>query len=191
MNKDTPMKKFFALPVIIVAGLVTTVATANNQAATAIDLYKIRYMKNCQTIAEKPMTHAQVDSYLEMQQFAEQMNEIQQPISKMQPELDELTNKIKQISGEAVIESDEGLHINKQLLKQQTEYAHKIEQLVSKHKNDFDALENMGQKVSAAAHDFERQIKSSAQNLDYDNIQIVTPDSNKHNNVCVSGINKV
>ncbi|MBC3766341.1 hypothetical protein [Neptunicella marina] len=183
------MKKLFVFPALIITtALAASVATANNSTPTAIDLYKVRYLKDCQTLSEKPMTQAQVDSYLKLEDYADQMDRLQKPISKLQPQLDTLSDKIKNISGDAVIENDTELHINKTLLQQQTHYAKQIEQLVSAHKKDFDALESMGSKISEAASEFEKQFKQSAGGLDYDNIQIISPTTKANELVCHKGV---
>lgn len=167
--------------------LSATIAHAATTPAKVDDSdYKVRIYNQCKLVSEHAMTAQQVAVYQSLMQHEKAMHKLEGPINAIEPQMDKLTAKMERISELAIQETDETLHINKKHLKQQEDIAQQIEQLVAQHQDDFEALEQQGEKIAAVADDFEQQMKPLTEGVEHDNIQIISADKTTEPYRCYS-----
>jgi hypothetical protein len=167
---------------ILIASLVPIimyqVALASSDTDKASD-YSVVALKDCQVVSNKTMTTEQFLSYTHLKQQDQIMQRLQVPIQKIEQEIEAYTDEIEKLTKLAIQETDETLHINKTLLKQQDSAAQKFNEFMQLHQQHFDALGEQGNIIGQRADIFETSIKANLKNIDYDQIQVLTPSSQK------------
>ena len=94
------------------------------------------------------------------------------PIQEIEEEIKVYTDELETLTKLVIQDNDGSLHINQKLLKQQDIVAKEFNQFMQLHQQDFDALSKQGSIIGL-------QAKTSLESIDYDKIQVLTPD-NKH-----------
>lgn len=175
-------KIFFASAVTI---LFAQVALSDT---TSPDNYSIIALKNCQVVSNNVMTADQLEAYLSLKQQEQKMHSLEAPIKNIEQEIEVYTDNIERLAKLAIHETADTLHIDKKLLKQQDEAAKKFAQFMHIHQDKFDAIGSQGEVVGNQAKIFETSIEASLDNIDYDQIQILTPDSQHNQFSCDNNI---
>jgi chromosome segregation ATPase len=153
--------------------------------------YKIILLNNCQVVSELAMTSSQVSAYQALQQQEQRMQVLEQPINAIEEQLQEYSSELETLSALAVQETQTSVYINKSYLQEQKAAADKLQQLVSDHQSDFDALQQQGEKIGQLADVFERELAPSVANIKHNQIQIIGPDSTSSDSNCYSGISRI
>ena len=153
--------------------------------------YKIIALKDCEIVSEQAMNQDQIDAYLALKDEEVLMHKAEYPIDQIQDSIDELTDKIEDLTERAIQEDGDSVFINKVLLKEQQHVVEQLDDIIDAHQADFDKLEEIGERISAKADVFEDAIEDSLDGIDYNQVQIRTPDSKNSYNSCFNGISKL
>lgn len=137
--------------------------------------YKIIALSDCAIVSEKVMTQEQLDAYLPLIDMENLMQDLQVPMDEMEEQLEVYTDQIEAMTELAVHETDDSIYIDKTYLSQQKELADKIRSVVSSYQTDITAIETHGEAIGEKAKVFERAVKSSLVDVDYDQIRIISP----------------
>jgi hypothetical protein len=176
---------------IIIASLfplvICQVALAWSDTDKAND-YSVVALKNCEVVSKQAMTTEQLDAYLSLKQQEQKMHSLEVPIQNIEQKIKVYTDEIEKLTKLAIQETDDTLHINKAMLKQQDLVANEFNQFMQLHQQDFDALGKQGGVIGQQAEIFETSIKASLENINYDQIQVLTPDSHQTQNNCDNNI---
>lgn len=180
------LNKFLLIPISAIAVLSSAVYAAN--LSNNPDDYSLIALKNCQVVSESTLTQTQLNAYLSLKEEEEIMFTLQNPIKNIEGELKDFTDKIEEVTAMAVQETDVSIFIDKHYLKKQEELAEKINALVEAHQEDFDALEQQGKRIGKKARVLEQAIEAELDDLDYDQIRVITPGSNDDQDSCNTSI---
>lgn len=145
----------------------------------AINQYSVVALKNCEVVSEKEITSEQFEAYRKLKQLEQQMHALEMPIQDIEQEIKAYTEQIEKLTHLAIQESNGAIHIDKALLKQQDIVVKEFNHYMQLHQPNFDALGKQGSLIGEQAELFESSIKASLENVDYDQIRVVTP-SNKN-----------
>jgi hypothetical protein len=140
-----------------------------------VNHYSVVAFKNCEVVSEKTMTAEQSEAYLTLKQLEQEMHSLEMPIQKIEQKIQGYTDKIERLTNLAVQETEGSLHIDKALLKQQEIVVKEFNNFMQLHQPNFDALGKQGSIIGKQAEIFEAGIKASLENVDYDQIRVVTP----------------
>ncbi|WP_286235400.1 hypothetical protein [Thalassotalea sediminis] len=164
------------LPKITSAIFFTTIATYAIAEATpkTNESLNIYVYNNCQQLAVIPMTDSQISAYKAFKATEVGMANAEKPLSAMEDELAKYQAELEKLSNEMIIETNEKIVMNKALLKKHERLADKIENIISKHKPNFDNLDVQVEQIETAAKSFERAIQPSIAKYknENDNIQV-------------------
>ena len=175
---------------LVTTGLLTTLAlTAAEKNATQD--YKLRLLKDCTLVSEQIMTSSQVAAYKSLQDQEKLMHGLELPITAITEQIEQYSSEIEKLSALAVQETENSIHIDKTYMQQQEAAAEKLQQLMSAHQSDFDALESQGAQIGQVAKVFEQEIAPSVANIDHDRIQIIGPNDKASSRICYSGISHI
>jgi hypothetical protein len=159
----------------------------DNNAYQAND-YSVVALKDCEIISSKAMTTGQFDAYTRLKQQEQAMHTLEKPTQDIEHKMDVYADKIERLTKLAIQETDDTLHINKKLLKQQDAVAKEFAQFMQLHQHKFDALGDQGKAIGQQAKIFETSIKDNLENIDYDQIYVLTPDSHHSEKGCDNNI---
>jgi uncharacterized protein YgbK (DUF1537 family) len=166
-------------------GLFTALALTAAETQNSGD-YKIVVLNNCQIVSEQSMTSSQIAAYQALQGQEQLMHALEEPINAMQAQMQEYSSELETLSALAVQETETSLYIDKSYMQEQQTAADKLQQLVSAHQSDFDALAEQGDKIGHIAAQFEREIAPSVAHIKHDQIQVIGPDSKASEHTCYS-----
>jgi hypothetical protein len=160
----------------VISILFAQVALALSDADKPND-YSVIALKHCKVVSDKPMSSEQLEAYLSLQQQEQKMHTLEMPIQNIEKEINGYTDKIEKLTKLAVQETEGSLHIDKALLKQQETVVKELSDFMQLHQPNFDALGKQGSVIGQQAEIFKTSIKASLENVDYDQIRVVTPNS--------------
>lgn len=146
--------------------------------------YALVALKHCEVVSESALTEEQLNAYLALKEEETLMHGLEAPIEGLNEQIQELTNRIEEVTSLAVQETDNSIYIDKQYLKEQEGIADELNALMSAHKVDFDALEVQGRRIGKKAKIFERAIEAGLEDLDYDQLRIISPESDDDHYRC-------
>jgi hypothetical protein len=146
--------------------------------------YSVVALKDCEVVSEQVMTTEQLDAYLSLKQQEQKMQALEVPIQSIEQEIKVYTDEIEKLTKLAIQDTDESLHINKALLKQHDSVAKEFDKFMQLHQQDFDSLGKQGGIIGQKAEKFETAIKASLKTIDYDQIQVLTPNSKGSEHIC-------
>lgn len=178
------MKTFDKLLFITITAFAISSLAMASQKSTDPEDYRLVVMKNCEVISDSALTQNQLDAYLALHDEEGLMGDLEGPIKDMEDDLKELTDMIEEVTELAVQETEGSIYIDKHYLKEQEELAEKIDELIDAHEGDFKALEKQGQLLEKKARVFEEAIEEGLEDLDYNQIRIITPDSDSDDYNC-------
>lgn len=174
--------KSFNKKFILTAALIASTYTALVWAGTDISgQYEFVAVRNCQVVMQKEMTYEQREAYLSLTQQEQKMHELTLPIQDIEVEIQQYSEQIESLTKLAIVEDEQSLHIDKNLLAEHNTIANELTNFISKHQDKFDDIGEHGQVIVQYAENFERTIEADLVNIDYDHIQIITPDKSTIN----------
>lgn len=156
--------------------LLTQVALALSETNKPGD-YSVIALKNCDVVSDKTMTAPQLEAYLSLKQQQQKMQALELPIQDIQQEISLYSDEIEKLTELAIQETSDTLHINKALLKKQEIVVKELSGFMQQHQHNFDALGEQGNIIGQQAEIFETSIKANLESIDYDRIQVRTPDN--------------
>jgi peptidoglycan hydrolase CwlO-like protein len=166
---------------------ITATATQSTTATIQADSdYTISLLKDCQPVAQYPMTEQQIKAYLMLKEAEKKMNGLESPIKAIEQDIKQYSDEIEQLTKLAIQETDSTLHIDKSYLKQQNIVVKKLNNLMAIHQADFDALEEQGRIIGDVANKFSEAIEVGFEELDYDHIRVNDPNKAKRKWHCYS-----
>lgn len=179
------LNKFILVPVsaIVISSITLSAHSSDNPQD-----YRLLALKNCNVVAESPLTEEQLAAYLSLKDEEELMSGLEEPLKDMESQLKEFTDRIEEVSALAVQETEGSIHIDKYYLKEQEDLADRIDEIVTAHQHDIDALEEQGSRIGEKARVFEAAIEEGLEDVDYDQIRIITPDSDNDHYSCSKSI---
>lgn len=163
----------YVTALVMVCGLVS-MARAQTTPVIQQD-YQIQLFKRCQLVKQVAMTAEQIKAYQELKVQEDLMHELELPVKGIEVKMQEYGNKIEELTALAIQERDSNLHINKRVLKQQEAMVQELDKYKAIHQAEFEALGAQGHKISKMAKVFERAIKATLNNIELDQIHIITP----------------
>ena len=146
--------------------------------------YSIIVLKNCEVVSNKAMTDEQLEAYLSLKQQEQKIHVLEVSIQDIEQEILSYTKKMEKLTELAIQETDEILHINKARLKQRDIVANEFDKFMQLHQQDFEVLGKQGNVIGQQAEIFETSIKVGLESVDYDQIQVHSPDSNQTQHSC-------
>lgn len=179
------LSKFILVPV---SAIVISSVTLSAQSSTDPEDYKLLALKNCNVVMEASLTEEQLSAYLLLKNEEKLMSGLEQPLKGMEEQLKEFTDRIEEVTALAVQETDDSIYIDKYYLKEQQDLAESIDEIVTAHQLDIDALEEQGSRIGEKARVFEAAIEEGLEDVDYDQIRIITPDSDDEHYSCNKSI---
>lgn len=180
------MKTFTRNLSIALSALVMSGAAVGLQNAKH-DEYTMVAFENCEIVYEQPMTQKQIDAYLALKNEESLMELAEGPIKNIEEQIEQYTDQIEELTKRAIQEDGNTLFIDKRLLEEQQEIVDLLDDLMDSHEADFENLEIAGDRVGEKAEAFEDAIEESLEDIDYDQINIRTPDSKKSGYSCYKG----
>lgn len=161
-----------------------TIAATTSQSNISTTDYTVSLLNDCQLVGQYPMTEDQVKAYLSLQQAEIEMQGLEEPIKAIEQEISQYSEKIEQLTKLAIQETSTSLHIDKKYLKKQEAVVEKLNSVMAKHQADFDALGEQGDLIGKIADEFSKKIKSTINNVEYDQIHVNDPDKPKQHSQC-------
>lgn len=169
--------KSFNKKFILTATLIASTYTALVWAGTDTDSnFEFVAMKDCQVVMQKEMTSVQREAYLSLKQQEQKMHELELPIQDIEVEIQQYSEQIESLVKLAIVDNEDSLYIDKTLLAEHDAIATEFTDFMSVHQAKFDAIGEHGQVIVEYANEFESSIKADLDNVDYDHIQVITPD---------------
>lgn len=175
------LKKFILIPISAIA--ISSAVYASQHSTNPHD-YKLIALNDCKVVSESTLTKEQLDAYLSLKEEELLMSELENPITDMESEIKEFTDRIEEITSLAVQETDDAIHIDKRYLKEQGSIAHELGTFISLHLIDTDAIEELAERIGKQVLVFEVAIESGLENLEYDQIRVITPDNRDEHYSC-------
>ena len=172
---------------IALSALIMSGAAVGLQKSTSDD-YVIVAFKDCEVVYEQPMNQTQIDAYLALKEDEDLMAVAEGPINDIQDDIDDLSDLIEDLTDRAIQDDGNTLYIDKTLLSEQQEVVEQLESLIDAHEADFDRIGEIGDKIAEKAEVFEQAIDESLEHVDYDQVNIRTPDSKNSRYSCYKGI---
>ena len=172
--------------VISVFFIATTITSVIASTTTSDKSYSVSVLNDCIEVGKMTMTSDQISSYLSLKQAELTMQNLEMPIEKIESEMEQYSDDIEVLSELAYQYKDEKFHINKKHLNQQKEAVAKLNQLISAHQKDFDALGQQGHRIGKLAREFSHSISDNFKNVDFNNIRVSAPDSDPKEHHCQS-----
>lgn len=167
----------FLSALILIAAPVLADVMANKE-------YELIALKDCKTVKVIDLTPEQIAAYRDLNTEDKKMHELERPIQAFDEQMDQYSQQMDDISDLVVQETETEMHVDKVLMAKQEAIAHKIESLMQKHKDEFKALEIQGARLSVVADRFERLIKPSIADLDFNHIEIKEKGQNINDRDC-------
>jgi len=172
--------------VISVLFIATTMTSVIASTTTSDAAYSVSVLKDCKEVGKMTMTSKQISSYLSLKEAELTMKNLEMPIEKIESEMEQYSDEIEVLSELAFQYKDDTFHINKKHINQQKEAVAKLNQLISTHLKDFDALGQQGHKIGKLAREFSYAISDNFKNVDFNNIRVSAPDSDPKEHHCQS-----
>ena len=121
------------------------------------------------------MTSTQIAAYEALQQEAEKMDFIEVGVEGIDEQLELLSEEIEALTSMAVQETDDSLFIDKHMMAEQLAAVERLTDFVAQHEDKFEAISTQGDTISAHADKFTHAIEAGLENIDYDDLQVITP----------------
>jgi hypothetical protein len=168
-----PFNKKFILTATLIASTYTALLWAGTDPNGS---YEFVAMKDCQVVMQKEMTPEQLEAYLALKQHEQKMQELELPIQDLEVEIQQYSEQIKSLVELAIVDNEDSLHIDKVMLQQHDIIANEFSDFMSEHQSEIEAIGEHGQVIAQYAKSFEAAIKGDLDDVNYDHIQIITPD---------------
>lgn len=171
MKKTTVL---LAIATFSIASLAPVFGLQQDKKNSADD-YVIKAYKDCSLVSEKPMTAEQIAAYKALQEQTEKMDFIEVGVEGIDEQLELLSKEIETLTDMAVQETDDSLFIDKHMMAEQLAAVERLTDFMAQHEDKFDAISEQGDTISAYADKFTNVIEAGLENINYDDLQVVTP----------------
>ncbi|WP_100642506.1 hypothetical protein [Alteromonas facilis] len=151
---------------------------ALQQDKTTSNDYVIKAYKDCALVFEQPMTVAQIAAYDDLQEQAEKMDFIEGGIEGIDDQLELLSDEIDALTDIAIQETEDSLFIDKHMMAEQLAAVERLTDFMAKHEHKFEAISAQGDIISDYADKFTEVIEAGLDDVDYDDLRVVTPRNN-------------
>ena len=160
--------------------LISVYAMANQASgqfyAAAID--------GCQIVKQIELDKEATAAWHQIKDIEQRMGDIHQPLRQVERTLAEYGEELEQLTQTAIQEDVHSLYIDKALLREQTQMAEKMSDLVDAHQAEFDALEDYGNELSELADKFSAPIEKAFDGLEFDRVEIFEKGENPLDRYC-------
>ena len=181
------MKKFTKfLTVSALSMAVLTPVFALQEGNTESNGYLIKAYKDCELVHEQVMNSGQIDAYLDLKEQEKKMHDVELTLEGVEEELEQYTSALNELTELAIQETDDTLFIDKQKLREQEEVAQQLEAFMEQHEDKYEAIAKQGKAIGDIAEKFTDALESDLSDIDYDDLHIITPDSENHSRRCYS-----
>jgi len=150
----------------------TAISTIASQTTEKKSEYSVTVLKNCNVVGQHSMTLSQISSYMSLKEAEIKMDNLEIPIGKINSKIEKYSDQIEELTELAFQHTDETFSINKKYQKQQELAVKKLNELLSHHQKDFNALGKQGRKIGKLSREFSHTIKDSFENIDFDSIRV-------------------
>lgn len=174
-------QKSFTFTLLSVAIAITVGCTAQAETASAkvaAAPQQIAYIKNCKVIQQRAMTADEFAAYQRLEAVEQQMQELQLPMKAFEAEMEQHSERMAELSDLVHQEDEHSIRIDKAKMAEQHKVAEEIQEITSRYKPHFAALEQKGDEISDIADDFTDLLEKSAPAGGFDHIQVIS-DSDK------------
>jgi uncharacterized protein (DUF342 family) len=159
----------------------TALALSNNHNPSD---YSVVALKDCKVVSNCAMTNEQLDTFLKLKQQEQTMQSLEIPLEAIEKEAKQYTDALQKLAKLAIQDTDKSLYIDKSQMQQHQDVAQKFTDFMQQHQAGFAAIGKQGRIIGEYAEAFESSIKISLQGIEYDQIQVITPNSNSAEPYC-------
>ncbi len=165
-----------SVAIAIAAGCTAQAETASAKVAAAPQ--QIAYIKNCKVVQQRAMTTDEFAAYQRLEAVEQQMEELHLPLKAFEAEMEQHGERMAELSDLMHQEDEYSIRIDKVKMAEQHKLAEEIQEITSRYKPHFAALEQKGDEISDIADDFTDLLEKSAPAGGFDHIQVIS-DSGK------------
>ena len=165
-----------SVAIAIAAGCTAQAETASAKVAAAPQ--QIAYIKNCKVVQQRAMTTDEFAAYQRLEAVEQQMEELHLPLKAFEAEMEQHGERMAELSDLMHQEDEYSIRIDKVKMAEQHKLAEEIQEITSRYKPHFAALEQKGDEISDIADDFTDLLEKSAPAGGFDHIQVIS-DSDK------------
>lgn len=148
--------------------------------------YTLIAMKDCQVAGKMPMNGTQLDAYLALKEHEGTMQALSMPVREIEAQIKTFTDEITSLTKEAIQENDDEMYINKALLREQQFASEALQNFMDQQQHHFDALTDHADVIALAAETFEESLEETLEDIDYDQVRVLGPESDKGYPSCVT-----
>ena len=173
--------KSFTFTLLSVAIAITVGCTAQAETASASVTaapQQIAFIKNCKVIQQRAMTTDEFAAYQRLEAVEQQMEALHLPLKAFEAEMEQHSERMAELSDLVHQEDERSIRIDKVKMAEQHKIAEEIQEITSRYKPHFAALEQKGDEISDIADDFTELLEKSAPAGGFDHIQVMS-DSGK------------
>lgn len=165
-----------SVAIAIAAGCTAQAETASAKVAAAPQ--QIAYIKNCKVVQQRAMTTDEFAAYQRLEAVEQQMEELHLPLKAFEAEMEQHGERMAELSDLMHQEDEYSIRIDKVKMAEQHKLAEEIQEITSRYKPHFAALEQKGDEISDIADDFTDLLEKLAPAGGFDHIQVIS-DSGK------------
>lgn len=165
-----------SVAIAITVGCTAQAETASAKVAAAPQ--QIAYIKNCKVVQQRAMTTDEFAAYQRLEAVEQQMEELHLPLKAFEAEMEQHSERMAELSDLVHQEDEYSIRIDKVKMAEQHKLAEEIQEITSRYKPHFAALEQKGDEISDIADDFTDLLEKSAPAGGFDHIQVIS-DSGK------------
>ncbi len=177
-----------SVAIAITVGCTAQAETASAKVAAAPQ--QIAYIKNCKVVQQRAMTTDEFAAYQRLEAVEQQMEELHLPLKAFEAEMEQHGERMAELSDLVHQEDEYSIRIDKVKMAEQHKLAEEIQEITSRYKPHFAALEQKGDEISDIADDFTDLLEKSAPAGGFDHIQVIS-DSGKTTECYDDGIKKI
>lgn len=178
------MKRQYLYSALAAAALFGSASALSLAEQNAQSGHFIVAMKDCDVVAKVNMTPDLIAAHERLESAEADMERVHQPIKAIEPEIQRISAQIQDVVKKAVVRSEGVTIINEALMSEQEVLADELEAIMDTHQMEFDQLEQKADEISAAATDFEAQLRELLGDVEYDQINVRTPKSKESAYYC-------
>ena len=174
-------QKLFNCTLLSAAIAITVGCTAQAETAATSGTaapQQIAFIKNCKVIQQRAMTSEEFAAYQRLEAIEQQMEALHLPMEAFEAEIEQHSSRMAELSDLVHQEDEHSIRIDKAKMAEQHKIAEEIQEITSRYKPHFAALEQKGDEISDIADDFTELLQKSAPAGGFDHIQVMT-DSGK------------
>lgn len=171
-------QKSLTFTLLSVAIAITVGCTAQAETTTVVNPTavpaQIAFIKNCKVIQQRAMTTNEFAAYQRLEAVEQQMEELQLPMKAFEAEMEQHSERMAELSDLVHQEDEHSIRIDKVKMAEQHKIAEEIQEITSRYKPHFAALELKGDEIGDIADDFTDLLEKSAPAGGFDHIQVIS-----------------